>query len=149
MTAFLIPCTLLSTFLHSLLLWDSKLLHNIFSSAFSSLDCIILPLGKQKAKQIISLAPQPHLVFFLLKYYKCWRKKSYVGWAWWWRTVASQQWTSEDMKEEPRPSRRWSWKKPSSYSVAVGNMDMSYLALPWTGHKSSAVEFRNTQRSQA
>ena len=34
-------------------------------------------------------------------------------------------------------------------SVAVDNMDMSYLALPWTGHESSAVEFRNTQRSQA
>ena len=30
MSAFLIPCILLSTFLHSLLLWDSKLLHNIF-----------------------------------------------------------------------------------------------------------------------
>ena len=28
-------------------------------------------------------------------------------------------------------------------------MDMSYLVLPWTGHESSAVEFRNTQRSQA
>lgn len=28
-------------------------------------------------------------------------------------------------------------------------MDMSYLALPWIGHESSAVKFRNTQRSQA
>lgn len=76
MTAFLIPCTLLSAFLHSLLFWDSKLLHNILSSAFSSLDCIILPLGKQKAEQIISLVLQPYLVFFLLKYINVEGKRS-------------------------------------------------------------------------
>lgn len=38
-------------------------------------------------------------------------------------------------------------------SVAVDNvgspMDVSYLTSPWTGHESSAVEFRNAQRIQA
>lgn len=38
-------------------------------------------------------------------------------------------------------------------SVAVDNVgsptDVSYLTSPWTGHESSAVEFRNTQRIQA
>lgn len=71
---------------------------------------------KWKANRISSPVPWPYLAFFLLKYHKCRRKMSYVGWASQYGMVAPQQWTCDDVKEEPTLDRRRSWRQITSYS---------------------------------